>query len=331
MSKTFAEMRKSRKNSVQALQEKIDKEKSGYTVDERYWTPTRDKAGNAKAIIRFLPCGPGEDDNWVRLFSHFVKGTTGKYYVENSLTTLGKEDPVSEHNSYLWNVVKDEKTASIRKRKLNYISNILVVKDFQNPDNDGKIFLYSYGAQVFDKIKSALAPEIEGEEACDVFDMWEGKNLTLVVKSKKLNKNLVPNYESSYFVEEVSTVSDDDDEIKEIWESKLYQLKPEVAEDKFKTYEELARSYSNVIGVDVLAQIGKKSGDASLSATTSSTSQKTKDRFAEVDEDDNASEDDLNEDTVPWTEDDDDLPKVDDSDDDDDDFDAMLSKLNDDD
>ena len=143
-------------------------EKKSY-VDERLWKPELDTSGNGYAVIRFLPAIEGEDLPWVKLFSHAFQGPTGQWYIENSRTTLGRgpdgKDPVSEYNTSLWNsgVETDKEIARKQKRKLSYYSNIYVVSDSKNPENEGKVFLFRYGKKIFDKLMAAMQPEFEDE------------------------------------------------------------------------------------------------------------------------------------------------------------------------
>ena len=144
--------------------------------DTRFWKPTRDKAGNGYAVIRFLPAKEGEDLPWVRYWDHGFKGPTGLWYIENSLTSIGQQDPVSEANSVLWNTGRDEDKALARerKRRLHYVSNILVISDPDNPQNEGKVFLYKFGKKIFDKIMDVMQPQFADETPINPYDFWEG-------------------------------------------------------------------------------------------------------------------------------------------------------------
>ena len=141
-------------------------------VDDRFWKPTRDKAGNGYAVVRFLPCKEGEDLPWVRYWDHGFKGPTGLWYIENSLTSIGQDDPVSEANGLLWNSGrdKDKATARERKRRLHYISNVLVISDPEHPQNEGKVFLYQFGKKIFDKIMDVMQPQFQDEEDAEEAD-----------------------------------------------------------------------------------------------------------------------------------------------------------------
>jgi len=221
--------------------EKMNKGSNG--VDDRLWKPEVDKAGNGYAVIRFLPAPDGEDLPWAKLYTHAFQASGG-WYIENSLTTLGQKDPVSEHNSQLWNsgVDSDKEVARKQKRKLSYYSNVYVVKDPANPENEGKVFLYKYGKKIFDKLTAAMQPEFEDEEAIDPFDFWQGANFKLKAKNVAGYRN----YDSSEFAAP-SPLLDDDDAMEALWK-KQFSLAEIVAPDQFKTYDELKTRLDYVLG-----------------------------------------------------------------------------------
>jgi hypothetical protein len=210
--------------------------------DDRFWKPELDKTGNGYAVIRFLPAVAGEELPWQRVWSHAFQGPGG-WYIENSLTTLNQKDPVSEENTRLWNtgVDSDKEIARKRKRKLSYYSNILVVSDPKHPENEGKVFLFKFGKKIFDKITEAMQPAFEDEAAINPFDFWKGANFKL--KIRKVDGYW--NYDKSEF-ETPTTVASDDNAIKEIW-AKQYALKPFLAADNFKTYDELKEKLNRVL------------------------------------------------------------------------------------
>ena len=211
--------------------------------DDRVWKLEVDKSGNGYAVIRFLPAPNGEDLPFVKLYSHAFQGPGG-WYIENSLTTMGQKDPVSEYNTMLWNNGTDagKETARKQKRKLTYYSNIYVVKDPANPQNEGKVMLYKYGKKIFDKLTAAMQPEFEDEEAIDPFDFWQGANFKLKAKNVAGYRN----YDSSEFAAQ-SALLDDDDAMEAIWK-KQYSLSEIVAADQFKTYDELKTRLDSVLG-----------------------------------------------------------------------------------
>ena len=216
---------------------------TGGNTDDRIWKLDVDKGGNGYAVIRFLPAPENEDLPFVKLYSHAFQGPGG-WYIENSLTTLGQKDPVSEYNSLLWNNGTDlgKETARKQKRKLTYISNIYVVKDPTNPENEGKVFLFKYGKKIFDKLTAAMQPEFEDEEAIDPFDFWQGANFKLKAKNVAGYRN----YDSSEFTA-VTPLLDDDDALEGIWK-KESSLSEFVAPDQFKTYDELKKRLGYVLG-----------------------------------------------------------------------------------
>ena len=231
-----------------AQKESAPQEKKSY-VDERLWKPTMDKSGNGYAVIRFLPAPDGEDLPWVKLWNHAFQGPTGQWYIENSLTTLGNNDPVSEYNSKLWNsgVESDKEIARKQKRKLQYYSNIYVVSDSANPQNEGKVFLYRFGKKIFDKVMEAMQPAFEDETPINPFDFWEGANFKL--KLRKVDGYW--NYDKSEF-ESVSALSDDDDVLEEIYK-KQYSLAEFTAPTNFKSYNELKTRLDMVLSGTVAA------------------------------------------------------------------------------
>ena len=225
------------KKSLEALTAELSKvngtsESKG--SDERFWTATVDKAGNGYAVIRFLPSPPDEDVPFVRVFDHGFQGPGG-WYIENSLTTLGKQDPVSEYNSKLWNsgIEANKEIARKQKRRLHFISNIYVISDPSNPANEGKVFLYKYGKKIFDKLNDAMNPQFPGDEPVNPFDLWAGANFKLKIRNVEGYRN----YDKSEF-DKVGPLLNDDEELEGIWKGE-HSLQEFLAPKNFKSYEEL--------------------------------------------------------------------------------------------
>ena len=217
-------------------------EKKSYK-DDRLWKPVMDKSGNGYAVIRFLPAVEGEDMPWAKVWNHAFQGPTGQWYIENSLTTVGQNDPVSEMNSAYWNsgVESDKEIARKQKRKLQYFANIYVVEDPANPENEGKVMLYRFGKKIFDKCMEAMQPAFKDETAVNPFDFWEGANF-------KLKLRMVEgywNYDKSEF-SAPSPLFDDDDKLEEVWK-KQYPLSEFSAATNFKSYEELKKRLDMVL------------------------------------------------------------------------------------
>jgi hypothetical protein len=232
-----------------SLTEKLVKEvekmsTSSGSADDRFWKPEMDKTGVGSAVIRFLPAPNGEDLPWVKMYSHAFQGPGG-WYIENSLTTTGQKDPVSEYNRELWNSgsEKDKETVRKQKRKLNYYSNIYVVKDPANPQNEGKVFLFKFGKKIFDKILNSMQPEFEDEEPINPFDFWTGANFRMKIRKVEGYWN----YDKSEF-DKSSPLLEDDDALEAIWK-KEYSLSAIVAPDQFKSYDELKKRLDYVLGV----------------------------------------------------------------------------------
>jgi hypothetical protein len=228
---------------VEAAQETQNKSRAG---DPRFWTPTRDKAGNGFAVIRFLPGLDPDSTPWVKYWEHMFKGPTGQWYNEKSLTTFKEQDPVSEMNSKLWNEDGSNQAKAIareRKRLLRHVSNILVISDPSNPENEGKVFLYRYGKKVMDKVMDKMQPQFPDEQPLNPFDLWEGADFVIKIRTV----DGYPNYDASSFKEQSSLFNGDDEMLE-----KLYNQQHDMSEwsnrDNYKSYEDLKDRLMTVLG-----------------------------------------------------------------------------------
>mgnify|MGYP001134962293 FL=1 len=243
---SFAALKKNSNSSFEKLTRELEKVASSQqssSNDDRFWKPELDKSSNGYAVIRFLPAPDGEDLPWAKLFSHAFQGPGG-WYIENSLTTINKSDPVGEMNRELWNSGRDsdKEIARKQKRKLSYYSNIYVVRDPLHPENEGKVFLFKFGKKIYDKIIGAMQPEFEDETPINPFDFWQGADFKLKIKKVAGYWN----YDSSEFAS-VSTLGDfDDDQLEEVY-SKTNSLVAFTEQSNFKTYEELQKRLTTVL------------------------------------------------------------------------------------
>ena len=241
------------------LVKEVEKVNNSGGGDDRLWKPELDITGNGYAVIRFLPAPDGEEIPWAKLYSHAFQGPGG-WYIENSLTTTGGKDPVSEYNRDLWNSGNeaDKDTVRKQKRKLSYYSNIYVVKDPTNPQNEGKVFLYKYGKKIHDKIMEAMQPEFEDETPINPFDFWQGADFKL--KIRKVDGYW--NYDKSEF-DSPAPLLDDDDALEALWK-KQYSLEEFTKPSNFKSFEDLERRLNQVLRVQprrVDAEVENEEGD----------------------------------------------------------------------
>ena len=245
---SFANLKK--QSSLGSLTNKLVKEvekmnSNGGSGDDRLWKPEVDKAGNGYAVVRFLPAPDGEDLPWAKIYTHAFQGPGG-WYIENSLTSLGQKDPVSEIqllNCGTVGLIPTRKTARKQKRKLSYYANIYVVKDPANPQNEGGVFLFKFGKKIFDKIMSSMQPEFEDEDPINPFDFWQGADFK--IKIKKVAGYW--NYDSSEFARPGTLGDLDDAELEEIWK-KEYSLAELTAAEQFKSYDDLKKRLDYVLG-----------------------------------------------------------------------------------
>ena len=216
-------------------------------VDDRFWRPTQDKAGNGYAVIRFLPAKEGEDLPWVRYWDHGFKGPTGLWYIENSRTSINEADPVSEMNSVLWNSGREEdkQIARDRKRRLHYISNVLVISDPENQQNEGQVKLYRFGKKIFDKIMDVMQPQFADEDPVNPYDFWEGADFK--IKIRKVEG--WTNYDKSEFSKSTSLYNGDEGQLEEVY-NRLYSLNEFTSAENYKSYDELKMKLNRVLGVD---------------------------------------------------------------------------------
>lgn len=264
MASSFADLKRSASSNLDRLTgelEKLNKPQSNNGRDERLWNVSVDKAGNGYAVIRFLPAPSGEDMPFVRMWTHGFQGPGG-WYIENSLSTIGKPDPVGEMNSKLWNsgIDSDKEICRKQKRQLSFYSNIYVVKDPANPENEGKVFLFKYGKKIFDKINDMMNPQFEDEKPVNPFDLWTGAEFKLKVRNVEGYRN----YDKSEFGS-VGPLLDSDEAMEKIWQSQ-YSLAEIIDPKNFKTYDELKARLNRVLGLDAPQESYKPQTDHGFSA-----------------------------------------------------------------
>lgn len=289
---SLSDLRKSRGGFDNLMKEvdKISQPAGGERKeDDRFWQPTVDKAGNGYAVIRFLPPPRGEELPWVRVWNHGFQGPTGKWYIENSLTTIGKPDPVSELNNELWNSGSEanKEIARKQKRRLSYICNVYVVSDPSNPQNEGKVKLFKFGKKIFDKIKDVMQPQFQDEEPLNPFDFWKGADFKIKIRNVEGYRN----YDKSEF-SSVAALSEDDDVIEGIW-GKEHSLAEFLDERHFKSYEELKRKLEQVLNASGAPSVRAESADLEVPRATKQAAEVAKPKAApkaepEFDEDDDS-------------------------------------------
>lgn len=248
---SFEKMKKAREAALAKLvgaASEVSSGKKSYD-DDRIWNPAVDKAGNGYAVIRFLPQPDGEDLPWVRYWDHGFKGPTGRWYIEKSLTSINEPDPVAESNALLWNsgVESDKDIARIRKRRLHYVSNVLVISDPANPENEGKVKLFKYGKKIFDKIMDVMQPQFQDEEPINPFDLWGGANFRIKIRNVEGYRN----YDKSEFDSPTELFGGDEDKLKDIYDG-LYSLKEFIDPANYKSYADLKRKLIEVLGEEAV-------------------------------------------------------------------------------
>ena len=252
MATNFTTLRNSRKSLLTKLADEVKKTNSPQQkgADERFWKLIVDpKTGIGYAKLRFLPAPKDEDIPWAKLWSHGFQGPAGSWFIENCPTTLdGRPCPVCKENNRLWNsgVESDKEVARSRKRKLTYISNILILEDPARPENNGKTFLFKYGKKIHDKVMELLEPQFPDQQPANPFDLWEGCDFKL--KAQKVAG--YQNYDKAEFTEPSELFTGDDAQKEQTWEEE-FSLSEFIKEDQFKNFEELGKKFQRALGGDV--------------------------------------------------------------------------------
>lgn len=245
---SFSSLKKNRAASIDKLvqsAQKIGGGESGAKEEDKFWKPTVDKAGNGYAVFRFLPAPSGEDLPWVRFWDHGFQGPTGKWYIENSLTSIGQPDPVSEMNTKLWNsgIESDKEQVRKQKRRLHYVANVYIISDPSNPSNEGQVKLFKFGKKIFDKIMDVIQPQFQDEDPMNPFDLWEGADFKLKIRNVEGYRN----YDKSEFSAPAPLLGGDDEGLEKVYNS-CHSLQAYLDPKNYKSFDELQRKLNAVLG-----------------------------------------------------------------------------------
>jgi len=234
--------------------------------DERLYMPQL-KDGKAQAEIRFLPQKDPKAIPIVKTYHHAFSGPGG-WFINECPWTIRQKCPACEAIQPMWD--SDKKLAVRRAKKTSYYANILVVKDPQNRENEGKVFLFKFGKTIYDKIMNKCSPTEGGiDEPIVVFSWYEGANFKLKIESAKSvdqytgKERVFPNYDLS---EWATPSAFSDEEIEKI-RDKLYDLDEYYDPKRFKSYEQLKERYLKVVGevVDTTSEAPETSESSSVS------------------------------------------------------------------
>lgn len=275
-------------NQLDKIKSKIEEETKSYD-DERYFKFEVDASGNGYVVLRFLPEAEGEDFPYVTYYEHSWKNEkTGKWYIERSRTSLGKgtPDPVSEANTLLWNsgIESNKQLARKRGRRQRYVSNVLILKDSRNPQNEGKVMLWKYGKKIWEKINSAMNPpaEFEDEVPMNPFHMWEGADFRL---KAEVGDNGFRSYDKSNFAKPAPLYDGDDEKLEEVYNS-LHKLQPEVADENYKSYDDLKKRFELVEGISKPAAPSQEENQADTPQQVDNTESSNTTNSNDADEED---------------------------------------------
>lgn len=232
---------------AESVKKMTDKKTYEDSNNENFWQPTVDKTGTGYAIIRFLPTSENDNDPWIKLYTHGFQ-SNGGWYIENCPTTIGEKCPVCQSNSTMWNsgIEANKEIVRQQKRKLTYIANVLIIKDPENPSNEGQVKMFKFGKKIFEKIMDAINPKFHDQEPINPLDFWHGANFRLRICKVDGYRN----YDKSEFDRPSMLYDGDDVKLEELWKSQ-FCLSDLVKPSVFKSYEELEERFQRVIGNDV--------------------------------------------------------------------------------
>lgn len=247
---SLSELKSNSAKHFESLLDSMEEKSKKYDNEDtsHIWKPTQDEAGNGEAIIRFLPSPPGEDTDYVKLYSHSFKGPTGRWYIENSLSTLNQPDPLGDLNRKLWatEIKANQELVRQRKRKTDFFSNIYVISDPAKPENNGKVFLYKYGVTILKLLQQAAKPQFSDEKALNPFNLWTGANFHMRFYNRERDKPQTRSYDKSYFAAP-SQLMETDDEMEVIWKQ-CHSLQEIISPKNFKSYDQLKKHLDDVLG-----------------------------------------------------------------------------------
>ncbi|RKX18542.1 MAG: hypothetical protein DRP51_08990 [Candidatus Zixiibacteriota bacterium] len=239
--KSFKKGRGKLEKSVAKMKEQNPK----FKKDERFWLPTKDDAGSSNALIRFLPQPDIEAPPTISFYQHGFK-EKGKWFIDNCPSTFAKDCPVCEHIQPYWEEETEESMNYARRysRTKQFICNILVIKDLIKPANNGKVFLFKFGIKIYEKIEEKIFPESELDTAVQIFDPWEGCGFKLKLRQKSGRNN----YDQSEFSSTKGPVTESDEKLETIF-NQLVDLSEFLADDKFSSYEKMAKKFNRIMKI----------------------------------------------------------------------------------
>ena len=228
----------------------ITSDKKSYK-DDRFWSLSRDENENGAALIRLLPDPEGTP--FIQVYNHAFQSFDNvnkkkRWYINNSPQTINESCPASDLWSAIYNEGSEDGKLEAKNfsRKIQFYTNIKVIKDPSNPQNDGKIFVWKFGTKLKDKIMAALNPSETdrqmGEEPKQLFNPLTGCNIKL--KIQKAAGFL--NYDATT-IEAVSSIYPDAETAKADILENAHKLSEFNSPDAFESYEELLKKLKYVL------------------------------------------------------------------------------------
>jgi len=164
------------------------------------YSPSADRGQNGiyKSIIRFVTWWQDPlhsyNDKWV---CWLVDPVTNRGRLVDCPSSVGKPSPLQDMFFKLRKSesIQEQKKSEIFSRKHMYAAIIQVIKDDQNKELEGKLFVWKFGKKVFEKYEAEKKPVIGDPH--EPFDLLDGKAFALIV-TKVSGFN---NYDQSKFLD----------------------------------------------------------------------------------------------------------------------------------
>jgi len=192
------------------------------------------KPGNTYTL-RLIPFVKDPSKTFFHYYSHgWVSEMTGQFQSAISPQTWGERDPIAEARYRLSRTGSEEEKEKARalNRKENWLVNVYVVKDPDNPENEGKVKILRFGRQLHKIVMEAMEGEDADEFGERIFDLSKsGCNFRVKVEEQ----GGYPTYVSSRFAGPSQITGVTDGTIKDVYDQ-TYDL-----ENVFpvKSYDEL--------------------------------------------------------------------------------------------
>jgi len=140
--------------------------------------PAKGKENVYKAVIRFLPWYKDPKKSIMKKWNCWLTNpVTNESLSVDCPTTIGEKSIIYDTFWKLKNSksAREQELSNFFSRRQKFASLVQIIKDDNNPENNGKILVWEYGVKIKNKIDAELKPEDSFTKPCNPFDLFEGK------------------------------------------------------------------------------------------------------------------------------------------------------------